>query len=90
MAHLGVIRLLEEEGIPIDFVCGVSIGAFIGGLYAKYDSYLDTYTSAVRLAGSLANKLNLLLDVTLPFTSWFDGFTFSREIHKVSKIGGNE
>jgi NTE family protein len=33
-AHIGVIRALEEEGIPIDFVAGTSMGAIIGGLYA--------------------------------------------------------
>ncbi len=33
-AHIGVIRALEEEGIPIDYVAGTSMGAIIGGLYA--------------------------------------------------------
>ncbi|HKI87610.1 MAG TPA: patatin-like phospholipase family protein [Draconibacterium sp.] len=34
MAHIGVIRVLEENNIPIDFIAGTSIGAIIGGLYA--------------------------------------------------------
>lgn len=33
-AHIGVIRALEEEGIPIHYITGTSIGAIIGGLYA--------------------------------------------------------
>ncbi|HEV8623285.1 MAG TPA: patatin-like phospholipase family protein [Acidimicrobiia bacterium] len=33
-AHLGVIRALEEAGIPIDVVGGTSSGALMGGLYA--------------------------------------------------------
>jgi len=33
-AHLGVIRQLEQQAIPIDLIVGTSIGAFIGGLYA--------------------------------------------------------
>lgn len=33
-AHIGVIRALEENQIPIDYVAGTSIGAIIGGLYA--------------------------------------------------------
>ena len=33
-AHIGVIRALEEEGIPIDYIAGTSMGAIIGGLYA--------------------------------------------------------
>ncbi len=34
MAHIGVIRVLEENNIPIDFIAGTSIGAIVGGLYA--------------------------------------------------------
>lgn len=41
MAHLGLLRVLEEEGIPVDMVVGTSVGAFIGGLYAKHASYLE-------------------------------------------------
>ncbi|KKL01346.1 esterase [Rheinheimera mesophila] len=33
-AHLGVIRQLEQQAIPVDLIVGTSIGAFIGGLYA--------------------------------------------------------
>lgn len=33
-AHIGVLRVLEREGIPIDGVVGTSIGAIVGGLYA--------------------------------------------------------
>ncbi len=35
LAQIGVIRALEEAGITIDLVCGVSMGAIIGGLYAS-------------------------------------------------------
>lgn len=34
-AHIGVIRALEEEGIPIDYIAGTSAGAIIGALYAS-------------------------------------------------------
>ena len=34
LAHIGVLKALEEAEIPIDHVCGTSIGAIIGGLYA--------------------------------------------------------
>lgn len=33
-AHIGVLRVLEREGIPIDFIAGTSFGALVGGLYA--------------------------------------------------------
>jgi NTE family protein len=35
MAHLGVIRVLERERVPIDCIVGTSIGAVIGSLYAS-------------------------------------------------------
>ena len=34
LAHIGVIKALEENNIPIDFIAGSSIGAMIGGFYA--------------------------------------------------------
>lgn len=34
IAHIGVIRALEENNIPIDYIAGTSMGAIIGGLYA--------------------------------------------------------
>jgi NTE family protein len=34
IAHIGVIKALEENHIPIDYITGTSMGAFIGALYA--------------------------------------------------------
>lgn len=34
MTHIGIIRALEENNIPIDYVTGTSMGAIIGSLYA--------------------------------------------------------
>ena len=34
MAHIGLIRALEENDIPIDYIAGTSMGAIIGSLYA--------------------------------------------------------
>ncbi len=34
LAHIGVIKALEESGIPIDYITGTSMGAIIGSLYA--------------------------------------------------------
>ena len=33
-AHIGVIRVLESYGIPVDMVLGTSMGGLVGGLYA--------------------------------------------------------
>ncbi|MBO8154065.1 patatin-like phospholipase family protein [Thermovirga sp.] len=52
LVHLGVIKVLEEENIPIDIICGTSMGAIIGAIYAqqgnieeaikKVKAYLDS------------------------------------------------
>ena len=33
LAHIGVLKVLEEEKIPVDFVAGTSVGSMVGALY---------------------------------------------------------
>ncbi|NER64894.1 BamA/TamA family outer membrane protein [Pseudomonas sp. MAFF212427] len=35
LAHIGVLKALEEQGVKIDAIAGTSMGAVIGGLYAS-------------------------------------------------------
>ncbi len=49
LAHLGVIKYMEELGIPVDIVTGTSMGGLIGGLYAlgyKHDQ-LDSLVRSI-------------------------------------------
>ena len=39
LAHIGVLKVLEQENIPIDFIAGTSVGSIIG---AAYCSGMDT------------------------------------------------
>jgi NTE family protein len=34
-AHVGVLKVLEEQRVPVDFVVGTSMGSIVGGLYAS-------------------------------------------------------
>ena len=34
LAHIGVLKALEENNIPIDYITGTSAGALVGGMYA--------------------------------------------------------
>ena len=34
MAHIGVLKVLERAGMPIDIITGTSMGSIVGGLYA--------------------------------------------------------
>lgn len=46
-AHIGALKVLEKAGIPIDIICGTSMGALIGGLYSiGYDA--NTLDSLIR------------------------------------------
>ena len=47
LAHLGVIKYMEELGIPVDVVTGTSMGGLVGGLYALGYSH-DQLDSLVR------------------------------------------
>jgi len=51
MAHLGVLSILDEEGIPIDFLSGTSAGALTGIPYAAgYDStwLIETFSQDLK------------------------------------------
>ena len=48
LAHVGVIKYLEEIGVPVDYITGTSMGAIVGGLYAMgydYQSMIDIIAS---------------------------------------------
>ena len=47
-AHIGVIKYIEEAGIPIDYIAGTSMGSIVGGMYAlgySADEMLDIISS---------------------------------------------
>lgn len=48
-AHVGVIRVLEQEKIPIDMVVGTSVGSLIGAIYAADLSSFDLEWTAFQL-----------------------------------------
>ncbi|KAF9930799.1 phosphatidylcholine and lysophosphatidylcholine phospholipase [Linnemannia zychae] len=82
IAHIGIIKALEEAGIPIDIVGGTSIGAFIGGLYARESDNVAIFGRAKMFAGRMAAKWRMVADFTYPVTSWTTGHAFNRGIWK--------
>ena len=34
LAHVGILKVLEEEKVPVEYVTGTSMGSIIGGLYS--------------------------------------------------------
>ncbi|NXJ99675.1 PLPL6 esterase, partial [Corythaixoides concolor] len=82
-SHIGVIKALEESGIPIDMVGGTSIGAFIGALYAEERSAVRTKQRAREWAKCMNSVFETVLDLTYPITSMFSGSAFNASINKV-------
>lgn len=48
-AHVGVIKVLEELQVPIDYIAGTSMGAIVGGLYASGMSVAELETTMATL-----------------------------------------
>jgi lysophospholipid hydrolase len=82
LAHVGVIRALEEAGIPIDIVGGTSIGAFVGALYAWDAGIVPMYGRIKRFAARMGSMWRFALDLTYPSASYTTGHEFNRGIFK--------
>lgn len=82
LSHIGIIRALEERGIPIDFVGGTSIGAFVGGLYAKEYDLVPIFGRAKKFAYRISSLWRMVFDLTYPATSYTTGHEFNRGIWK--------
>jgi NTE family protein len=59
LAHVGVLKVLEEAGVRIDYIAGTSMGAIVGGLYASGYSatQLDSLFRAVDFSKVIQDEL---------------------------------
>uniref|UniRef100_A0A670ZE79 lysophospholipase n=1 Tax=Pseudonaja textilis TaxID=8673 RepID=A0A670ZE79_PSETE len=79
-SQVGVIRALNEAGIPIDMIGGTSIGSFMGALYAEERSYTQMRIKARQWAMNMNSVFKTVLDLTYPITSMFSGASFNNGI----------
>lgn len=70
LAHIGVLEVLEEYGVPVDLIAGTSMGSVIGCLYANGTSAKMIHGLAAQVCGMEYRKL---FDVTLPRTGLIRG-----------------
>ena len=62
LAHIGVLKALEEKGIPIDFITGTSAGALVGSMYAagyspeEIEAYVLSEAFQLMTAGKLKSS----------------------------------
>ncbi len=79
LSHIGVLRVLEQEKIPVDIISGSSIGALVGGLWAAgFDSH-ELEKMALSLdSKNVFFKLIGFRDLLLPHYGFFKGDQVSR------------
>ncbi|OTB06387.1 hypothetical protein M426DRAFT_319120 [Hypoxylon sp. CI-4A] len=82
IAQVGIIKAMEEAGIPIDIVGGTSIGSFIGALYARHADIVPMFGLAKKFSGRMASMWRFALDLTYPSVSYTTGHEFNRGIFK--------
>jgi NTE family protein len=79
-AHTGVLKVLEKEGIPIDYIGGTSMGAVIGALYAtgysatQIDSIFKTTDFDALLSDYIPRNSKSFFE---KFSDWATKFTGS-------------
>lgn len=66
-AHIGVLKVLNEAGIPIDYIAGSSMGALVGVLYGA--GYKPAYLEKM----ALQFRRKYLLDFTVPKMGFIKG-----------------
>ncbi|XP_026542532.1 patatin-like phospholipase domain-containing protein 7 [Notechis scutatus] len=82
-SQVGVIRALNEAGIPIDMIGGTSIGSFMGALYAEERSYTQMRIKARQWAMNMNSVFKTVLDLTYPITSMFSGASFNNGVSDI-------
>ena len=70
LAQIGVLKVLEKEGIHIDMIAGTSMGSLVGALYAQGKDASELEKVAVYWG---SKRLSLLADPTLPKTGLVRG-----------------
>lgn len=84
LAHIGVLRVLQREGIPIDLIAGTSAGAFIGAIYARWRDAEGIREQALE---ATRKKMAPFIDPSLPRTGLIRGRKIKRLM--ASYIGGD-
>lgn len=77
LSHIGVLKALEEEHIPVHYICGSSIGALISAYYASgyrandLEMLVKSYFFEGLAKGKIPLKYNYLIKRTEDYGAWF-------------------
>lgn len=73
LAHIGVLKVIEREKIPIDMIAGSSIGAMVAGLWASGHSAAQLEELALRFKDPWGITKLFVLDLGIPMFSFVTG-----------------
>ncbi len=80
LAHVGVLQALDRLQIPIDAIGGTSQGSLVAALYAQGHSVLSIHKTINSFAAVCGSMLAMMLDLTLPILSVFNGKRFQQAV----------
>ena len=94
LAHIGVLEVLDEAEIPVDLVCGASMGAIVGAHYALGIPPADLREMATRVKtlgdflGIVPELLYLAADFNVVKPGLFAGQHFKKVLASIAPITG--
>jgi NTE family protein len=80
LAHIGVLEVLEKEGIPVDLIAGTSAGAVAGALYAQGKSAGQIKELALDTGW---RRLVSLIDLALPRSGFIEGARIKNQLKAI-------
>ncbi len=83
LAHIGVLKVLEQENVPVSCIAGTSIGALIGALYAAGVSVAQMEDVARNVDWQ---KMAGLIDPIIPTSGLIDGKKVSQFISELLPV----
>ncbi len=81
-AHIGVLKVLEEEGIPVDMIAGTSMGALVGGIYASSASVSHLNSHTINRLSTKGTARRQIFDITLPLKGLLKGDKIIRMVSR--------
>lgn len=84
LAHIGVLEVLQKEGIPIDMIAGTSAGALVGAMYAQGKNADLIKEEALSID---RRRIVGLLDLTIPRSGLIEGRRLNNFLRKT--VGGD-
>jgi NTE family protein len=72
-SHIGVLKVLQEHGIPIDMIAGTSMGALVGAIFAARGSVDHLRSHTIDRFSTRHQARKKIFDYTLPFQGFLKG-----------------